>query len=160
MKDKTISIKILSINVGRSSSAHQIALDTAFNIQIDFLLIQEPYIFRDVTRKITRNHPSFECFTPVDDWSIRPRVLTYIRRGIALHTRQERPSFTDQGGIGDILILSSRTSNNSQFSIINIYNAPPGAINPGSGVNTLLSLPSPPHANSILAGDFNLHHTE
>lgn len=45
------------------------------------------------------------------------------------------------------------------LQIINIYNAPPGATNPGAGVSFLLSLTSISlNPKLILTGDFNIHH--
>ena len=82
--------------MGRSSSAHEIALQLAYNINADILLIQEPYIFRDLDRRITRNHPSFECYTPLDNWSHRPRVLTYSNRNTDLTFTQIRPKIADE----------------------------------------------------------------
>ncbi len=152
-------ISILSVNVGRSSAAQQIALQTAHTSRTDFLLIQEPYISKNTERKITCRHSSYECYAPVDDWSTRPRVLTYSRKNNSLTHYQERPDIAIEQGLSDILFLSVRAPNNPRLLIINVYNAPPGAINSGSGVSCLLSSPNIHlSANTILAGDFNLHH--
>lgn len=56
MKEKQTDIKILSVNVGRSSAAHDIALQLSFEKNIDILLVQEPYIYKDLNPKITRRH--------------------------------------------------------------------------------------------------------
>ena len=130
MKIRNNTIKILSINVGRSSSAHQIALQVAFTSHIDILLIQEPYISRDIQRKITCKHPSFECFTPADDWTIRPRVLTYTRKNSNLTYTQYRPNSTQEYGKEDILFLIIKGPDRLCIQIVNIYNVPPGAIDP------------------------------
>lgn len=159
MRTKISQIRIISVNVGRSSSAHQIALQTAYTTNIDILLVQEPYISRFTERRITCNHPSFECFTPLDDWSIRPRVLTYTRKNTSLTFTQYRPNHTSEYGMGDVLFLTIQGPDRHPIQIINIYNAPPGAVNSGAGVSFLLSLTDnnfPP--KTILAGDLNLHH--
>lgn len=62
MSSIIIPHKILSINVARSSTAHKIALNSAVELKIDILLIQDLYIFKDITRKISKNHPAFEFF--------------------------------------------------------------------------------------------------
>lgn len=161
MNSTTIPIKILSINVGRSSAAHEIALNVAFELSIDVLLVQEPYIFRDISRKITRKHPSFECFSPTDQWITRPRVMSYIRKDSECKFYQERPILLRDEGKGDLLFLSIQPPRGAQLLIGNIYNAPPGATLPGAGVDSLLSLTSNfTTSNMILAGDFNLHHKE
>ena len=158
MSRKTSVIKILSVNVGRSSNAQQIALQNAFDSRIDLLLIQEPYVSFDTARRITCRHPSFECYSPVNDWTVRPRVITYANKHSNINHYQERPRCITEQGIGDILLLSVIAPNNPRLLIINAYNAPPGSTNPGAGVSRLISLAEfslPPQ--TILAGDLNLH---
>ena len=152
-------IKLLSVNVGRSSTAHTISLETAFRTNIDMLLLQEPYTSRDPTRRITCTHPSFECFTPVDDWSLRPRVLIYTKKNSGLTIIQTRPEISPDQRSGDIIFLKVKTANNHWITIINIYNAPPGSINAGAALEFLFSLSNTFNfKNCIFAGDFNLHH--
>lgn len=119
------NVKILSINVARSTAAHTLSLETAFRSNIDILLVQEPYIHRDVSRRITCTHPAFESFTPTDDWSNRPRVITYTKRNSGLTFTQDRPEPHINQGITDILFLKIKTFGNNYLTIINIYNAPP-----------------------------------
>jgi hypothetical protein len=64
------SLSILQINVGRGASAHEITLFQAYSNDIDIILIQEPYIYNNLTYKITKKHPSYECFSPTDSWEI------------------------------------------------------------------------------------------
>ena len=159
MRNKTTTIRILSIDVCRCSAAHQIALETAFSTNVDILLVQEQYIHKDLQRGISRNHPSFEFFSPIEYWTLRPRVLTYVRKTNGLIYNQERASHVDHAGRRDVLFFYLHSSYHSFISIINIYNAPPGATNPGAGVMSLLSLSACHYLkNCILAGDFNLHH--
>lgn len=42
------------------------------------MLIQEPVIFTDRSRRLSKYHPSFHQLAPIEDWSERPRVLIYI----------------------------------------------------------------------------------
>ena len=98
-------IKILSINVGRCSATHEIALELAFNTNTDILLIQEPYIHRDL-RKVTRNHPSFTCFSPTDTWSVRPRVMSYTKKNNHISCTRSRPRSDRGQGMSDVLFLS------------------------------------------------------
>lgn len=160
MNSTTIPYRILSINVGRSSTAQEIALNIACDSNIDVLLIQEPYIFRDISRKITKKHPAFECFSPTDNWSVRPRVLTYTRKDSNCTFLQERPSTLREVGKGDLLFLSLQPPRGTGVTIVNVYNAPPGAIEPGSAVDYLVSQTQFPNKNTILAGDFNLHYSD
>ena len=65
-------LRLLQINVGRGGPSHDLALAHAQEEHIDLLLIQEPYIFHERHRRITKRHPSYECFSLNDDWSTRP----------------------------------------------------------------------------------------
>lgn len=118
MRNNVNLIKIISINVGRSSTAHEIALETAFKTKIDFVLVQEPCISQDLSKKITRNHPSFECFTPTDDWTQRPRVLTYSRKNNFFKISQTRPIHTSEQGAEDVLFLIIKTIGSSRFKLL------------------------------------------
>jgi rhodanese-related sulfurtransferase len=44
---------ILCANVRRSDTAHRLLLQAAFDTKANLVLIQEPYINRDYTRKLT-----------------------------------------------------------------------------------------------------------
>jgi hypothetical protein len=74
---KKDSLAVLQLNTGRIPEAHEIALSQAYLNDIDIILIQEPYIFKNLARKITKRHPSYGCFSPTDSWeaSGQPRVL-------------------------------------------------------------------------------------
>ncbi|KAI0994688.1 hypothetical protein K3495_g13493 [Podosphaera aphanis] len=159
MNIKPSSIKILSVNVTRCSATHQIALEKAFENCMDMKLIQEPYISKDISRKLTCNHPTFQCYTPVDDWSSRPRVLTYTNKNNGLLFVQDTPVSPLEEGKADVLALTIKLPGNTNVQVINIYNAPPGATNPGAGVSFLCSLAETNFLHkTILVGDFNLHH--
>lgn len=152
--NSTKALSILQINVGRGTIAHEIALALANDSLIDVILVQEPYIFKDLVRKITKSHPMYEAFTPIDNWNIRPRVITYVRKGVGLNTTQLRPCSSR-----DLLFLQVRYRNLTPLNIINIYNAPQGAQGFGEAVDLLFTLPEPLWRSAFLAGDFNLHHT-
>ncbi|CCU75558.1 hypothetical protein BGHDH14_bgh01705 [Blumeria hordei DH14] len=104
-------------------------------------------------------HPSFESFTPVNDWNIRPRVLTSARKENNLTFTQDRLNSSSEDGRGDILFLTNKGPENISLQIINIYNAPSGATNTGAGVSFLLSLTNIYlNPKSLLTGDFNIHY--
>ncbi|KAI0998430.1 hypothetical protein K3495_g9766 [Podosphaera aphanis] len=158
MNIKPLSLKIFSVNVGRCSATHQIALETAFENCIDILLIQEPYISKDIARKLTCKNPSYQCFTLIDDCSIRPRVLAYANKNNGLSFVQDAPVTDLEVGKGDLL-LTIKFPGNVDVKVINVYNAPPGAIDPGAEPSFLYSLAETNFLpKTILAGDFNLHH--
>ena len=58
---------LLQINIGRGSILYEIALSYAFSEEIDILLVQEPYIYKNLSRRITKHYPVYNCFTPLDN---------------------------------------------------------------------------------------------
>src|SRR4051794_27893944 len=50
-------LTILQANVGRGATSYEIAFSLAHDSLIDIILIQEPYIFTDRKRRITKSHP-------------------------------------------------------------------------------------------------------
>lgn len=155
----TRPLRLLQINVGKGSSNHELALSISYEQKIDIIMIQEPYIYSGTERRITKRHPAYECFTPVDIWSNQPRVLTYVRKGVGLRAEQLRLVPPTNAGARDLLFLSLLTPYSSNLLIINIYNAPPGSLDEGSALSSLLQLPNISFPSStFIAGDFNLHH--
>lgn len=71
---------IMQANVGRGCVSHNLALHLAHENNTDILLIQEPWIFQDLTAKKSITRPSFQSFSPLSTWHTRPRVLTYVRK--------------------------------------------------------------------------------
>lgn len=153
-------LSILSVNVGKGHTSHELALALAFDSSIDILLIQEPYINKAYARRLTKKHPSYECFSPVDSWEHHPRVLTYARKGVGLRTSQTYLLPHGHPAANDLLSLTIQTTSDNSLTIVNVYNAPPGSPSRENlAATTLLSLPPPalpPH--TFIAGDFNLHH--
>ncbi|KAK1837502.1 endonuclease reverse, partial [Colletotrichum chrysophilum] len=123
---------------------------------IDILLTQEPSI-RSEERRLTRSHPGFEIFIPVNNWvENRPRVITYLRRGIGLRGVQSRPLLSPST---DLLFLRLLSGEREVLSIVNVYNAPRGAMLPGQAVRDLVASWLPQARDRVLvAEDFNLSH--
>ncbi|KAI1006659.1 hypothetical protein K3495_g1555, partial [Podosphaera aphanis] len=132
-----------SINVGKGAVSHDLALAFAKEENFDVILIQEPYIFSDRQRRISKKISAYECFSPTNDWTKRPRVLTYLRKGV-----------------GDLLFLEITAPSGKKLTIVNVYNAPPGSNDEGEGVRALLSLSwgSSARERLLVAGDFNMRH--
>ncbi|KAI1003407.1 hypothetical protein K3495_g4797 [Podosphaera aphanis] len=123
------------------------------------ILIQEPYIFRDPLRRITKRISSYECFSPVDNWTLRPRVLTYLRKGAGLHASQRMPLPANNTAARDLLLLDVTGPMGRNLSVYNVYNAPPGSENVGEAVKALIQYTSVrPRDRTFLAGDFNIRH--
>lgn len=118
-KKSTRPITILSLNVGRSSSDHEIALNQAHQLLVDIVLMQEPHICRDLSRRITKHCPSYIVYSPIDDWTINhPRVISYVRKGFGLGVEHVHST------PNDIMILKLQSSRGKLLKIFNTYNAP------------------------------------
>ena len=142
------------MNVGRRGEAHDIALGLAHEHKYDVVLIQEPWFLRDLSRRLSKKHPAFKCFTPVEDWAAgAPRTLSYIRKNPSLRAYQWRGWAPNR----DILALHVE-ARGARFDIINTYNAPLGSNDPGQGAAALLQYTPSQQQPLLIAGDFNLRH--
>ena len=89
------TIRIFQANVGKIPPAHDCALALADSEQYDIVLLQEPWTEAKQGRCLTKTHPAYDTFSPVDSWtntSTRPRVMTYVRRRPGLTADQQRPA--------------------------------------------------------------------
>src|SRR5580692_4134907 len=146
------TLQVMQVNVGKVSASHDIALSFAHDYHFDIILIQEPWIHRDRLRRISKRHPAYRCFSPVEDWANRPRVLTYVRKDPQLHAAQLR----DGGESSRDLLTIQLAAWGQQICFINVYNAPPGSKNPGQvfhptlrWLNNLVSWLNPQHLDSL-----------
>lgn len=146
-------LRIFQANVGKGWEAHEAALNLAYEHDYHIVLIQEPWVFRDRARRLSKHHPAFRQFTPVEDWEKRPRTLSYVRKHPSL--RAELLPYASQPN-RDLIALRV-ASGGLSVTFLNIYNAPPGSTDPGAGLHYLMShiIPEGP---CLLAGDLNLHH--
>lgn len=152
MRGSLKQLSILQINFGRSWAAHETALQLAYEQQFHAVLIQEPWVFPDHSRRLSKQHLAFSQFSPVEDWSDRPRVLTYIRQLPHLSATQAPfgPPCRD-------LLAISVSSSQQPILLVNIYNAPSGSIDEHQGLGALL-LTSIPALPCLVVGDFNIWH--
>lgn len=116
------------------------------------MLIQEPWIFTDRSRRLSKHHPSFHQLAPIEDWSERPRVLTYILKHP--HLKAELVPFGPTSR--DILAVQITTPQKAAL-LVNVYNAPCNAVDEGCGLVSLMTQSIPAHP-CLVAGDFNLKH--
>ena len=138
--------RIFQANVGKISPAHDCALALADAERYDIVLLQEPWTESKDSRCLTKTHPAYDTFSPVDSWdstATRPRVMTYVRRDPKLIADQKRPVPTR-----DILWL-----NVNNITIINFYRQP----SYNEALNILLNWPTP--QKCLIAGDFNAIHS-
>ncbi|KAI0995332.1 hypothetical protein K3495_g12850, partial [Podosphaera aphanis] len=86
-------------------------------------------------------------------------VIAVVVVAASIVVSVERPDSGSELGLGDILFLSVECPTSPRLLVVNVYNAPPGATNPGAGVSRLITLADAQFpSNPILAGGLNLHH--
>jgi len=140
-------LRIFQANVGKIPPAHDCALALADSERYDVVLLQEPWTAFTSSQCITKTHPAYDTFTPVDTWNsndTRPRVMTYVRRDPRLLADQIRPFQTR-----DTLWLRV-----NEVTMVNFYRQS----DEKDALNNLLRWPVPERC--LVAGDFNArHHT-
>ena len=152
MLDRLSHLQVLQLNVGQNWEAHETALQLAFENNCHVVLIQEPWVFSDRSRRLSKHHPSFHQFALIEDWSTRPQTLTYILK----HPHLKAEPFPLDTVTRDITAIRISTSKKAAL-LINVYNAPQGSVDESQGLHDLMrqSIPSYP---CLAAGDFNLRH--
>ncbi|OAQ63773.1 endonuclease/reverse transcriptase [Purpureocillium lilacinum] len=139
------TIRVFQANVGKIPPAHDCALALADAEQYDVVLLQEPWTEAKEGRCLTKTHPAYDTFSPVDSWtnsSTRPRVMTYVRRRPGLTADQRRAATTR-----DILWLTINI-----VTIVNCYRQPDF----DEALDILLAWRPP--SRCLVAGDFNAKH--
>src|SRR5712664_4611173 len=147
-------IKVLQVNVNRNSSATETVLQTAIELDIKVLVIQEPWIIvRDNTNREYRSiiYPSYFQILP-NYGTLRPRTLIYIARELQASLAQNSPSDPD-------CLIIDLSLGILKMQLINFYNT----IHPEdpNSILTILRediLPTTLFDSSLLLGDFNIHH--
>ncbi|KAL9563921.1 hypothetical protein ACKAV7_011956 [Fusarium commune] len=128
-------------NIGKIPLAYDCALALADSERYDIILLQEPWTAYTDTCSLTKTHPTYDTFTPVETWDgndTRPRVMTYVRRDPRLLANQIRPFQTR-----DILWLTI-----NGITIVNFYHQN----NESDAMNILIRWPVPERC--LIAGDY------
>src|ERR1700691_3452145 len=145
-----MSIKILQINVNRNSRTTENVLQTAIELNIDILAIQEPWtILVNTNEYRSINHTSYRQILP-NYGTFRPRTLFYIQRNLEANLASISPQDPDCT-ILNIFDLNTQ--------LINIYNAThPNIPNSIETIQRSSIIPTSLFSKTILLGDFNTHH--
>jgi hypothetical protein len=146
-------LRVFQANVGRGGPAHDLALHFAYQAGSDVVLLQEPWTQTAPGRRLTKTHPGYRTLIPIDDWTSRPRVITYVRRGVGYRITQPTAGLSR-----DLLQVVLQQPGYPATTIWNVYNAPRGSEGAGQAVAVLLQ--QRPGPQTTVAGDFNLHHEE
>ena len=99
-QDNNSKIEILQHNTARKIPAMHITLELAFKANIDFVLLQEPYIAND--NMGTVSYPAYTAIIPTPSENVRPRVAVFARRDTK-YSYTARPDIINDP---DILILT------------------------------------------------------
>ncbi|RAL61482.1 hypothetical protein DID88_009411 [Monilinia fructigena] len=149
------NIRILQINLNRSSQATENVLQLAIELNIDLIMIQEPWIIKngiDYSNSRSIIHSNFTQTLPRFDPNYRPRTLLYTSKTLQATINLASDSPTDS----DIQIFNCQNGNKT-FQIINIYNEADQAKENGFTIERCLYNISITQ-ETILLGDFNAHH--
>ncbi|TVY62678.1 putative 115 kDa protein in type-1 retrotransposable element R1DM [Fusarium oxysporum f. sp. cubense] len=141
------TLRVFQANVGKVLPVHDCALALADSERYDIVLLQEPWTTTANSRCLTKTHPAYDTYSPVEAWnsnSTRPRVMTYVRPDSKLSVDQNRPYQSR-----DILWLTVNDT-----IVVNFYRQNEER----DALDTLLQWPIP--YRCLVAGDFNArHHT-
>src|SRR6266480_5745514 len=151
----TSKIQFLQQNADKNGSKMHTCLQIGLELNIDFVLFQEPFVNTDSMTTIS--HSAYYCIMPESE-KIRPRVMIFAKKNSRFQFCQRSDICSDT----DILIIDINDSLNSNAEIIqltNIYNEK--SLSEGSNEWTVKrSLQNiTPAKNSIVCGDFNAHHS-
>ena len=151
----TSKIQFLQQNVDKNGSKMHTCLQIGLELNIDFVLFQEPFVNTDSMTTIS--HSAYYCIMPESE-KIRPRVMIFAKKNSRFQFCQRSDICSDT----DILIIDINDSLNSNAEIIqliNIYNEK--SLSEDSNEWTVKrSLQNiTPAKNSIVCGDFNAHHS-
>ncbi len=145
--------RVFQANVGRGGPAHDIALHLAHEAGCHVVLLQEPWTRATPGRRLTKTHPGYKTYIPIDNWSERPRVMTYIRRDAGYRVLQPTAGMSR-----DLLQVILQQPGRPGLVIWNVYNAPTGSEGAGEGLAKLLQIRPGPF--TTIAGDFNASHRD
>ena len=147
-------VKVLQVNVNRNGTTTENVLQTAIELDIKVLVIQEPWVIvRDSNNRKYRSiiHSSYYQILP-NYGTLRPRTLVYVARELQASLAQNSPSNPDY-------LIIDLSLGALKMQLINFYNA----IHPEdpNSILTILRediLPTTLFNSSLLLGDFNIHH--
>ncbi|KAJ8063433.1 hypothetical protein OCU04_008652 [Sclerotinia nivalis] len=149
-------IRILQINLNKSPQTTESALQLALELNIDLILIQEPWILsnpeKDYSSTRSIAHSSFTQLFPNHPSNLRPRTLTYISKSFKPLVALAPDSPKDP----DMQIIDISEGNHT-VQLLNIYNEADQAKEKGHTIERCLFNTSLSH-HTILVGDFNSHH--
>jgi ribonuclease HI len=152
------SLKILQVNLNKSSEATESALQIAVEQKVDLIIVQEPWLTGpheppDYSNTRSTLHQAFTQILPhIPNKRLRPRTLVYVSRSFRPLVSLVASSPQDP----DLLVVDI-TEGNTKIQLLNVYNETDQL---GTGLKTLprVLYTQALHTDSITLGDFNTHH--
>ena len=127
-------------------------LELAFKADIDFVLIQEPYIANN--NRGTVSHPAYIAILPTLSENIRPRVAIFARKDTK-YSYTTRPDILNDP---NLLILTISGRGLAPIQLINVYNEEGLGENKDWTVKRSLQ-DIKLDQQAIVCGDFNAHYS-
>ncbi|KAI1097229.1 Endonuclease/exonuclease/phosphatase [Jackrogersella minutella] len=144
-KKRKMHLTVFQANVGKKGESHDTALSTAWKEEADVVLIQEPWTDALLRpgRRLTKTHPGYVTFSPVEKWENHPYVMSYVWIGDDLRCEQLRPFI-----FSDICVVQV-----NDVTLCNIYRH---QAKENEVLDMLEGWSQPPR--TVIAGDFNAVH--
>ncbi|KJK84829.1 hypothetical protein H633G_11377 [Metarhizium anisopliae BRIP 53284] len=76
------TLKVFLANVGKIPPAHDCALALADSEKYDMILLQEPWTEAKNARCLTKTHPAYDTYSPVDSWDSNDQKRPTLARDI------------------------------------------------------------------------------
>ena len=153
----TQKVQFLQQNIDKNPNKMHTCLQITLELNIDFILFQEPYI--NVNNMTTISHSAFYCIMPEIERT-RPRVMIFAKKSSRFQFYQRSDIYSDT----DIIIIDIHDSlninaNADVIQLINIYNEKSLSNNSNEWTVERSLQHITPAKNIIICGDFNAHYS-
>src|SRR6266511_4082826 len=145
-------ISIMQHNCARITVNMHICLEIGLERNIDFILIQKPWIAKDNIYIIS--HTAYHTILP-EFCDVRPRVAIFAKKDLIHQFCYKSDLCKDS----DIIILNILNSEIPDLQIINIYNKKSLKENCNDWTLNKILPHIKPQKHSIIYRDFNTHHS-
>lgn len=145
-------IQFLQNNVGRNQHSMVTCLEIGLELDVDFILFQEPWF--STTDYFTISHPSYTTILPQTS-PLRPRVAIF-------HKRLSKYKFCQRDDLvsdSDMIAIDILGSDIPDLQLVNIYNERSLREDDDSWTIDRALTSFHPTRHTIIAGDFNAHHS-
>lgn len=127
------------VNVAKGGPNMDIAIQQAWEVGADIVMIQEPWTMCRNGTTITKSHPGYNSHIPFGGEVVRPRAITFTRKG-----PRATQIFPSTERTADYCFVQT-----SGLTFVNVYRAP----GPSGSLEPLLCWQ--PQGSTVIGGDFN-----